>query len=263
MESASKKLFIGCRMASIILQDVCVSFPVYTDSGKSLKRKILSSVVGSSLTKRDGVLHVDALKEVNLDLGPGKRLALLGCNGAGKSTLLRVMAGIYPPTSGNIHTQGKIQAVFDRNIGTSLDSTGWRNIESRGILLGLKKDQIIMLKDRVSKMSGLGAYMDMPIRTYSAGMLMRLNFCIVTSLRQDILLLDESILVGDKNFLSLAKKKVNEMIEQSKLLVLASHSMELLRQFCNCGLLMEKGRATYFDDLEEMIATYMQTNKTD
>ncbi len=246
-------------MASISLKNVSVSFPVHSNVDQSLKHKLLSSIVGSPINNQAGKYYVEALKNVSFNIKSGQRVAVVGHNGAGKSTLLKVIAGIYPPIEGNVSVSGNIQSVFDRHLGISMESSGWHNIETRGILYGLDKAQINELKLKVEELSGLGAYLNMPLTSYSAGMLMRLSFSIVTSLQQEILILDESIISGDSNFIAMAKQKVEELVDQTNILIMASHSMPLLNQFCNCGVLLEKGKATYYEDFQELIKVYSES----
>ncbi len=243
-------------MPYIEMHSVSVSFPVYNAKGRSLKGVIASSLVGGGVTRESGVLSVHALEGVSLNVRSGDRVALLGHNGSGKSTLLRVMAGIYEPTEGEIRSQGDITAMFDPNLGVSMDASGWENIETRGILMGLRPDQIEGLKQDVFEFSGLGEFLDMPIRTYSAGMRMRLAFSVSTAAESEILLLDEAILTGDAEFMRLARNRLEEHIERANLLVLASHSLHVLKAFCNKGVLLSKGRAEAFDSVEQLIHAY-------
>ena len=245
-------------MASIKLSNLSVDFPIYNNRGRSLKNRLLESVVGGSIETDSGMSVVRALKNINIDIGPGDRYALLGHNGAGKSTLLKVMAGIYHPTTGGVEIQGDVLSMFDPSLGTSPEATGWENIETRGILLGLDGDEIESLKQTVSEISGLGDFLNMPIRTYSSGMRMRLAFCVSTAVRTEILLLDESVVVGDAGFLKMARKRLDNLIADANVLVLASHSQNILRQLCNKGIFLDKGEARVFQSVDELIEHYSQ-----
>ena len=168
------------------------------------------------------------------------------------------MAGIYYPTSGDIQTDGEVLSMFNPNTGISPEATGWENIETRGILLGLTGDEISFLKQTVAEVSGLGDFLDMPIRTYSSGMRLRLAFCVSTAVRSEILLLDESVVVGDASFLKMARKRLDDLIAEANILVLASHSQNILRQLCNKGIFINKGEATIFDSVDELIKYYSE-----
>jgi len=197
-----------------------IDFPVYNNRGRSLKNKVLTSVVGGSIESNSGVAVISALKSISIEINPGDRYALLGHNGAGKSTLLKVLAGIYRPTSGQIDIEGNVMPMFDPGLGISFESTGWENIRTRGILLGLSDSEIESLSQEVAEISGLGDFLDMPVRTYSSGMRMRLAFCVSTAVKPEILLLDESVVVGDASFLQMANKRLNELIADSNILVI-------------------------------------------
>ena len=249
-------------MASILLHDVGVDFPVYNNRGRSLKNRVLGSMVGGTIKSNSGVAVISALKSVNLEISPGDRYALLGHNGAGKSTLLKVLAGIYYPTSGSVQVDGAVMPLFDPGLGISFESTGWENIRTRGILLGLSDYKIKALSEEVAEISGLGNFLDMPVRTYSAGMRMRLAFCVSTAVKPEILLLDESVVVGDASFLKMANERLNELIADSNILVLASHSQEILRRLCNKGILLNKGSCTVFENLDGLFDAYKSLNES-
>lgn len=243
-------------MTGLKLTNVCVDFPVYNARGRSLKSSIFNATTGGRLASEPGSINVRALNNINLEIKANERVALLGHNGAGKSTLLRVMAGIYYPTHGEVVINGQVNTMFNANIGVSPEATGWQNIEARGIILGFSKSQINRLKEDVAEISGLGPFLDMPVRTYSAGMSMRLAFCVSTSVQPDILLLDEAIMAGDAGFIKMARKRLNTLIENSNILVLASHSQAVLKMFCNRGALLHHGELTFYENIDEMLTVY-------
>lgn len=248
-------------MSKMILSGVSVSFPVYNARGRSVKGALVNSVTGGRIAVSAECVSVKALDSVSLQLTEGDRVGLLGHNGAGKSTLLRIMAGVYEPTEGTVRTVGRITSMFTPNIGVSREASGWENIETQGILLGLDATEITLLKEQVAEVSGLGDFLHMPVRTYSAGMKMRLAFSVSTSVSPEILLLDEAILAGDARFLKMARARLDELIERANILVLASHSLSALRQLCTRGALLNQGKLQQFDDIEEMIEVYQsQTN---
>jgi len=250
-------------MARLALHNVSVQFPVYNARGRSIKNSIARATTGGIIASDPGQVSVEALKNINLEISKGNRVALLGHNGAGKSTLLRVMAGIYEPTLGKVEIEGRITAMFDQSIGASLEATGWQNIETRGILLGLSKCQITQLKTDVANLSGLGDFLDMPVRTYSAGMRMRLAFCVSTAISPEILLLDEGIMAGDAGFMKMAKTRLDQLVQDANILVLASHSLATLRTLCDRGALLNRGSLQVFDDVDEMIDCYKEQVKKD
>lgn len=247
-------------MASIKLENVTIDFAVYNNRGRSFKNRVLSSVVGGSVSSVNGMTTVRALESVSLDICAGDRYALIGHNGAGKSTLLRVLAGIYKPTGGRIQINGEVMPMFDPNLGISPESTGWENIQTRGILLGMSDAEIESMSQEVAEMSGLGDFLDMPVRTYSSGMRMRLAFCVSTSAKPEILLLDETVVVGDVGFLDMANKKLDHLIADSNVLVLASHSRQILRRLCNKGIYLNKGKAVVYECLDSLFEYYDKEN---
>ncbi len=248
-------------MAKLELQNVSVEIPVFDAKTRSFSNRILGGIksgrnVGGSFSNEQGRLSIKALQNVSFSATSGDRYGLLGHNGAGKTTLLKVASGIYPPTSGKVITEGKVSAIFDHSTGISPDETGWENIEIRGILLGLNDRQIEALKTEVHEKSGLDKYLDLPVRTYSAGMKTRLSFFISTSLSPDLLIMDESILAGDANFIKVAQARVEELIAHASIILLASHSVNVLRKFCNKGVLMHEGSLKQYDDIDQMISDY-------
>ncbi|MFT7686571.1 MAG: ABC-type polysaccharide/polyol phosphate transport system ATPase subunit [Candidatus Azotimanducaceae bacterium] len=243
-------------MAFITLKNVCVEMPVYNHKGRSLKRSLIKTASGGAIKRKEGGILIRALQHVTLNIQAGDRVGLIGHNGAGKSTLLRVIGGIYEPVLGSVSSSGSITAMFDPNIGISPQATGYQNIYTRGILLGYDKPQIDALIKDVEASSGLGEYLDMPVRTYSAGMKLRLAFCVATAVSPEILLLDEAILAGDEAFMKLAKKRLASLIEEASILVLASHSQKILKAFCNKGVILDKGVVVYYGDIEAALSKY-------
>ena len=230
-------------MVSVQLSNVSVCFPVFDASARSLKKKVIAFSTGGRIghDRTDHVV-VQALEGVDLSLGRGDRLALLGRNGAGKSTLLRVMAGIYEPTGGNVSVNGRVAALLGGSPGMDADSTGRENIILHGLYLGLSKAEIKRQTEAIIDFTELGSFIDLPLRTYSNGMRARLSFGIATAIVPEILLLDEGIGAGDAAFIEKANKRLDEFVGSTGILVLASHSEELVRRFCNKSILLERGR---------------------
>jgi len=195
-------------------------------------------------TGRDRVVR--ALQDVSFELQSGDRLGLVGPNGAGKSTLLKVLYGIYRPTSGTVEHRGRIDALFNINLGFRQDATGRRNIVLRGLINGWSRREIDRRMDEIIGFSELGDFIDMPLRAYSSGMSARLAFAIATSFQPEILLMDEWIGTGDQDFQDKAKTRMDEIVAKAGIIVLASHNESLIRRVCNRILVLEKGVCTSF-----------------
>lgn len=229
-------------MALISLKNVSVSFPIYGAGSASLKKTVAASVTGGRFGKETGVHVVQALHDINIELKSGDRLGLLGHNGAGKSTLLRTLAGVYEPSSGDFVRQGTVASLIDPSLGIEPDASGIENIMLRGLVMGMSRKQVEGLTAEICEFSGLGEYVNMPVRTYSTGMMMRLAFAISTSVQADILLMDEWLSVGDAEFTEKAEKRMKDVVSKSGILVLASHSPELIARECNRVVHLEHGR---------------------
>ena len=236
-------------MTSISLKNVSVSFPIYGAGSASLKKTLAASVTGGRFGKETGVNVVEALSNINLELKSGDRLGLLGHNGAGKSTLLRALAGVYEPSAGEFVRYGSVASLIDPSLGIEPDATGIENIMLRGLVMGMSKKQVDDMTPQICEFSGLGEYVNMPVRTYSTGMMMRLAFSISTSVEADILLMDEWLSVGDAEFTEKAEQRMRDVVSKSGILVLASHSMDLIRKECNRVVRLEHGRIAEAYDL--------------
>ena len=184
---------------------------------------------------------VEALRDVTLDIQAGDRVGLVGHNGAGKTTLLRLLAGIYEPTAGSFRTQGRVTSLLDLTLGLDYEATGYENIVLRGLILGASKAEMLRLTPSIAAFSELGDYLDMPVRTYSSGMVLRLAFAIVTSVHADILLMDEWLSVGDAAFVEKAEKHMMDFVGKADILVLASHNAKIIEDLCNVIVEMEHG----------------------
>jgi ABC-type polysaccharide/polyol phosphate transport system ATPase subunit len=245
-------------MAAVILENVHVLFRIY-DSRRSLRKTVFDRVTGGIIQRqgrdRDEVA-VKSLDGVSLRLADGDRLGLLGHNGAGKSTLLKVIAGIYEPISGQVSVAGHITTLFTAMPGYDGDSTGYENIITAGLLLGLSRLEITRKIPEIEEFSGLGEYLSLPARTYSSGMSMRLGFSLATALDPGILLMDEGIGAGDAQFAERAKKRMQEFIGRSSIMVIASHSDGLLRSTCNKAALMSAGRIVTIGPVGDVLDEY-------
>jgi len=242
----------------LTLDGVGVDFPLYQTSARSLKRTALRTLVGGVIgaSVDSGCTVIQALRGVSLDLRPGDRVALVGHNGAGKTTLLRVLAGIYQPTSGTIDGVGKRAPLFDLQVGFDEEATGYECIQLRGLMLGIDRSVIERKSAEIAAFSELGDYLNLPVRTYSTGMLLRLFFSIATSVEADIILMDEWIGVGDERFLEKANARLQSLIDRAHILVIASHSRPLLSSLCNRGILLDGGRIACDGPLDAIFSAY-------
>ena len=228
-------------------------------SAVAYKERSLKSLLGGMFQRKTGrqeVQDIHALKHVSVDIHAGERVGLLGHNGAGKSTFLRMVAGLYPISGGTRVVQGTVRSLFDLSLGFEPDATGRENVLYRGLLLGLTPQFMRQIEEEVIEFAGLGEFIDYPRRTYSAGMQVRLAFAISTAVGGDVLLLDEVIGAGDANFMAKAKERITRLIEQSEILVLASHDFGALNSLCNRGLVFEHGRLIYDGPIREAVAHY-------
>jgi lipopolysaccharide transport system ATP-binding protein len=244
---------------SISVSDLTIRFPVYGVDAKSLKKQLARVAVGGRLGDGGSTrsTHVTALTNLNLELRAGDRLGLIGHNGSGKTTLLRALSGAYEPDEGQIDVHGRIAALLDLNLGIDPTATGIDNIRLRGRIAGLTAREIEAKLDDIGAFTGLGPFLAMPIKTYSAGMQARLAFAAATSVEADVLLMDEWIAVGDAEFQKLAHRRLLDLVERAGILVLASHEIELLRLYCNKVMRLEGGVASPVMDirkLDELIA---------
>lgn len=232
-------------------------------SSVAFKERSLKSLLGSALNPKRNtteIQDVHALKKVSLEIRPGERVGLLGHNGAGKSTFLKMLAGLYPISSGKRQVVGTVRSLFDLSLGFEPDASGRENILYRGLLLGLSPKFMRSVENEVVEFAGLGEFIDYPIKTYSAGMQVRLAFAISTAVGGDILLLDEVIGAGDANFMAKAKQRILKLIEQSEILVLASHDFSALTSICERGLVFHHGEIVFDGDIHQGISEYKRIN---
>jgi ABC-2 type transport system ATP-binding protein/lipopolysaccharide transport system ATP-binding protein len=206
----------------------------------------------------DGASHVvvRGLQDVSAEVAHGERVALVGRNGAGKTTLLRVMAGIYEPVGGTAMIDGKVAPLFDVGLGMDPESSGYENILLRGLYLGLSRAEIRAKADEIAAFTELGPFLNLPLRTYSAGMQTRLAFAVSTSIDPEILLLDEGVGAGDAAFLEKAKHRLDAVVARAGILVVASHSEVLVRRLCSKAILLDQGSIVAMGPIEEVLDRY-------
>ena len=230
-------------MISIDAENLTIEFPVLGMAHRSFRSSLLHRSTGGRIAADAGrAPAVRALDGLSLHLKPGDRLGISGHNGAGKSTLLRALAGIYAPTAGSLRVNGSLSSLLDVSLGMDDNATGRENILMRGVMMGLYPAEMVGRTDEIAEFSGLGDFLDLPMRTYSSGMRMRLAFAISTAVPADIILMDEWLAVGDAEFQAKATARLSAMIDQSHILVLASHSHDLVRWICNRGIELQAGK---------------------
>jgi ABC-type polysaccharide/polyol phosphate transport system ATPase subunit len=240
------------------LRDVSLRFVSYADKQYSLKRAVIDL-----LLRRDGPVAKSefwALRQINLQIGHGERVGVVGGNGAGKSTLLRLLARIYPPTSGQVRIRGEVAPLIEMGAGFNLELSGLDNIVLNGAMLGMNRRQMLEKVDRIHEFTGLGEFAEMPLKYYSSGMFMRLAFAVATEVEPDILLIDESLGVGDAAFVDKAKARIRQLLDRSHAVILVSHDMKSLRELCTRGLWMQRGQLVADGPIGEIIDRYRESN---
>jgi ABC-type polysaccharide/polyol phosphate transport system ATPase subunit len=248
---------IDIPQAELSLENVSVSFPIYHGGSRSLKKSLLFRGSGGHLASdASHRISVEALRNVSTQIRAGDRVALIGSNGAGKTTLLRVMAGIYEPVAGTVTSRGRISPMFDIGLGIDNEISGYENIRMRGLILGMTQEEIEEQMQDIVDFTELGDYLSIPVRTYSSGMMMRLTFAVATCFAPEILLMDEWILAGDASFISKARHRIESFVARASILVLASHSLETCRQFCNKALWMDQGIVKATGPIDQILDQY-------
>lgn len=237
--------------------NISVDFPLYHSDNRSLKKTILSR--SASRFGRDAKSRpvVQALRDISFTLRSGDRLGLVGANGSGKTTLLRALSGIYQPTNGSLSIEGRLTSLLDPGQGMNMDMTGRENIRLRGYFHAMPKPDIARLEADVEEFSELGEFLNLPVRNYSSGMIVRLAFAMATAILPEILLMDEWILAGDAGFMEKAKKRVEAMVRQADVLILASHSAAILAEWCNRLIWLDQGRIKAEGEPITVLAQYL------
>lgn len=235
----------------IELSNVDLTYPIYSVRAQSLRNTIANLAVGGTVLK-DGhdVVFVRALNGVSFSLHEGDRLGIVGHNGAGKSTLLKVLAGVYEPDRGAVSVKGRISSMIDISLGVDAELTGRENILNMGRMRGHTIRQIQAKVPEIIEFSDLGQFIELPMKTYSAGMATRLVFAVATSLEPDVLLMDEWIGAGDAGFFQKAMDRLHGILERSRVIVLASHNVGLIQSLCNKLIVLDAGQQIYFGPIE-------------
>jgi lipopolysaccharide transport system ATP-binding protein len=244
----------------IRLEGVDLHYASVAFKERSLKSLLASTLRLQGARSRPAVRDVHALKKVDLEVSTGERIGLIGHNGAGKTTLLRLIAGLYPISAGQRIVEGDVRALFELGLGFEPDATGRENILYRGLLLGLSPRFIRGIEAEIVAFADIGEFIDYPIKTYSAGMQVRLAFAISTAVTGGILLLDEVLGAGDAAFMAKARRRITALIEASEILILASHDFGMLRSLCRRGVVLHRGEIAFDGPVEEAIVRYQQIN---
>jgi lipopolysaccharide transport system ATP-binding protein len=243
--------------ARITIDGVSVFFPLYHGNSRSLKKTVIAAASGRLGHDKQARVVVEALRDINFALRSGDRLGLIGGNGAGKTTLLRTLAGIYEPVMGRVRVQGSLGALLDTSLGMNVDCTGRENIMLRGLYNGLSRSELPRLEDDVAEFAGLGDFIDLPLRTYSTGMMVRLGFGMATAVRPQILLMDEWFLAGDAEFLEKAQKRLEDVVRGAEILVLSTHQAAVVQDWCTRVLWLDQGRIRQDGGPNQVLASYL------
>lgn len=244
-------------MAHVRFEDVSVDFPIYNAHARSLKNRVIRTATGGQLgAADDGRVIVRALDGLTFEINHGDRVGLIGHNGAGKSTLLRLLSKAYWPSHGTADIQGEVGSLIDINLGADPEATGRENIRLRASLLGMRRRDIDQKINEIIEFTELGDFVDMPLRTYSTGMQLRLAFAVATTIRPDILLMDEWLSVGDENFQHKAEQRMAELTNSTSIIVMATHSRDLLLKTCNRAIWLEHGKIKAIDDVKSLSDAY-------
>lgn len=244
-------------VARIDVERLSLDFPLYHGNARSLKKMVISSVSGRMGNDRNNRVVVQALRDVSFCLRSGERLGLVGHNGAGKTTLLRALAGIYEPIAGSLLVRGTVNALLDPNLGMNLDLTGRENIGLRALFAGLAPSAIPALEADVAAFADLGDFLDLPVRIYSAGMLIRLGFGLATAIKPQVLLMDEWILAGDANFMVKARARLENLVRGAEILVLSSHAPNVIMDWCTRVIWMDQGHIRADGPPAEILPRYL------
>lgn len=239
----------------IKVQNLNLEIPIISPT-RSFRETLKNRYVGGKINTDRSRMSVTALKNISFTLNTGDRLALIGHNGAGKTTLLRALAGIYKPVQGSIVCNGHVTPLFNTAPGLDYDSTGIENIKTMALYFGMTEAELNRKMDDIISFTELDNYIDLPVRTYSNGMVTRLCYSVATAIEPDILLLDEGISVGDQRFADKAKARLDQFYKSINVLVCASHSNELLKQLCNKAMLLDHGEVVAYGEINEVIEIY-------
>ena len=243
-------------MAHMKLTDVAVEFPIHNANSRSLQLHFLGAL-GGKLAGHDQAVFVRALQGLNLEFGDGDRIGVVGHNGAGKTTLLRVLAGVYEPSRGTISVSGRLSSFTDITLGMDPEASGYDNIIFRCIFMGLSFAEARKQSPAIAEFSELGEFLNLPVRTYSTGMFLRLAFAISTSIEPEIMIMDEMIGAGDARFIEKAKTRLSNLLQRVKILVLATHDGGIMKSLCTKIVWLEHGEVRKIGSFDEVYPEYL------
>ncbi len=247
-------------MARVVVDNLSVHLPVIDARARMLRGAISRKRVGASIEARK-IVVVRALDDIRITIEDGERVGLIGHNGAGKTTLLRVLAGVYAPTAGKVDIDGRVSAMLNPSLGMDPEDNAYENIRTVGMYLGMTPREIDAKMRAIADFTELDEFLNLPVRTYSAGMQMRLAFAIATAIDPDILLLDEGFGAGDASFNERASSRVGALMRRTSILVLATHSEGMIREFCTRCILMDRGRVVFDGDIDGAFARYRERDR--
>lgn len=243
-------------MAHIKITNATLDYPLYGMGPQMLSRKIISLASAGRISAGAKHQFVRSLDSINLDLSAGDRVGLIGGNGAGKTSLLKLVSKIYHPSAGRIEVDGMVTPMLGHGFGLDLEATGYENIIISGLMLGFSKKFILSKADEIAQFTELGNFINMPLKSYSAGMRARLSFAVSTCQQPEILAIDEGFGVGDASFFKKAQKRIQTYMDNASILILASHSDNLIKQFCNKALVLESGKIKFYGSVTEALEFY-------
>jgi lipopolysaccharide transport system ATP-binding protein len=241
-------------MARISAEGISIEFPLYHVGARSLKKRLLAATPLRLRTDDANRVVVAALRDLTFEISRGERVALVGRNGAGKTTLLRTLAGIYEPVAGRLTVEGAIGSLIDPAAGMDPEATGRENIVLRALYRGMSDAESQALAEEVAAFAGLGEFLDVPMRAYSAGMNVRLSFAMATAMTPQVLLMDEWFLAGDADFMAKANERLSRLVSDADILVLATHDMAVARAWCTRAIRLDGGRIVADGPVAEVLA---------
>ncbi|MBY0565491.1 MAG: ABC transporter ATP-binding protein [Hyphomonadaceae bacterium] len=245
--------------AKIKLDNASFKYPIYALASRSLKVSMFRQATGGSIGDKGGVVYVQALSNISFELSPGDRLGIIGRNGSGKSTMLRVLAGLAHPQSGTVTVEGRVVPLIEKALGINPELSGYANIELPLRLLGATRAEVKKAQQEIPEFCGLGRFIHLPFRTYSDGMKTRLAFAISTALQADILVLDEWLAAGDLEFQERAEVRLTKLLDDTEIVVLASHAPQLIEYVCNKTLWMHGGEMVMLGPTREVLEAYQRS----
>ncbi|OQW46790.1 MAG: hypothetical protein A4S09_02465 [Proteobacteria bacterium SG_bin7] len=230
--------------SKIVIENVTLNYELHFERSVKMKDFIINKIKGRRYLDKDKE-EILALKDINLQINEGERVGIIGFNGAGKSTLLKVIAGILKPSLGHRHVSGTVQPMIEFGAGFNPEFTGRENIYFNGYMLGFTKKEIRAREQAIIDFSELGKFIDVPVKYYSSGMSVRLSFSLATCIKPEVLVFDEMLSAGDASFIAKATRRMNNLLDEAKILVLVSHDLNVIEQTCRRVIILEKGHIIF------------------